>query len=58
MTGTTLAPPGSGRGLLDVWRNRYLLQLIVRKEVQVRYRGSILGILWSYIKPAIQFVVF
>ncbi len=39
-------------------RNRYLLSLIVRKEVQVRYRGSILGILWSYIKPAAQFVVF
>lgn len=55
---TTLSAPGSGRGLLDVWRNRYLLSLIVRKEVQVRYRGSVLGIVWSYIKPAIQFVVF
>ena len=53
-----LVPPGQGRGLLDVVRNRYLLSLIVRKEVQVRYRGSVLGILWSYIKPAIQFVVF
>lgn len=58
MTGTTLAPPGKGRGLSDVWRNSYLLRLIVRKEVQVRYRGSVLGIVWSYIKPAIQFVVF
>ena len=58
MTGTTLAPPGRGRGLVDVWPNRYLLRLIVQKEVQVRYRGSVLGIVWSYIKPAIQFVVF
>ncbi|MDO5533110.1 MAG: ABC transporter permease [Propionibacteriaceae bacterium] len=58
MSTDALAPPGQGRGLLDVWRNRYLLRLIVRKEVQVRYRGSVLGILWSYIKPAIQFVVF
>lgn len=53
-----LAPPQSGLGLLDVFRNRYLLRLLVRKEVQVRYRGSVLGILWSYIKPAAQFVVF
>lgn len=58
MTTGVLAPPGKGRGLLDVWRNRYLLRLIVRKEVQVRYRGSVLGIVWSYIKPAIQFAVF
>lgn len=54
----TLAAPGRGRGLRDVLRNWYLLRLIVRKEVQVRYRGSVLGIVWSYIKPAVQFVVF
>lgn len=53
-----LSPPGRGRGLVDVLDHRYLLSLIVRKEVQVRYRGSVLGILWSYIKPAVQFVVF
>ena len=53
-----LSPPGRGRGLVDVLDHRYLLSLIVRKEVQVRYRGSVLGILWSYIKPAIQFLVF
>ena len=57
MVGDFVAP-GSGRGLRDVLRDRYLLKLIVRKEVQVRYRGSVLGILWSYIKPAAQFVVF
>lgn len=58
MAATELAAPGQGRGLLDVLANRYLLRLIVRKEVQVRYRGSVLGILWSYIKPAVQFGVF
>lgn len=58
MSSTDLVAPGRGRGLLDVFANRYLLRLIVRKEVQVRYRGSVLGILWSYIKPAVQFVVF
>ena len=55
---TGLVAPGRGRGLLDVHRNRYLLSLITRKEIQVRYRGSVLGILWSYIKPAMQFAVF
>jgi ABC-2 type transport system permease protein len=50
--------PGRSTGLLDVFRRRYLLSLLVRKEVQVRYRGSVLGWLWSYVKPTAQFVVF
>lgn len=53
-----LSPPGRGRGLRDVFHNRYLLKLLVDKEIQVRYRGSVLGILWSYIKPGVQFGVF
>jgi ABC-2 type transport system permease protein len=54
----TLVAPGASRGLFDVFRRRYLLSLIVRKEVQIRYRGSIFGWLWSYVKPLVQFVVF
>lgn len=50
--------PGKGRGLVDVLQNRYLLKLLVNKEIQVRYRGSVLGIVWSYIKPGVQFLVF
>lgn len=54
----TLQPPGRGQGLLSVFRHRYLLSLLVRKEVQIRYRGSALGWVWSYVKPLVQFVVF
>lgn len=50
--------PGHGAGLVDVFERRYLLSLLVRKEVRVRYRGSILGWLWSYVKPLTQFAVF
>nr|WP_237195427.1 ABC transporter permease [Rothia nasimurium] len=53
-----LVAPGKGRGLRDVFANRFLLKLLVDKEIQVRYRGSVLGILWSYIKPGVQFAVF
>ncbi|QEW00642.1 ABC transporter permease [Microbacterium caowuchunii] len=53
-----LEAPGRNVGLLDVFRRRYLLSLIVRKEVQIRYRGSVLGWLWSYVKPLVQFAVF
>jgi ABC-2 type transport system permease protein len=50
--------PGSGQGLRDVLRSRFLLKLLVQKELRVRYRGSVLGLLWSYVKPGVQFIVF
>ncbi len=53
-----LEQPGKGLGLLDVFRHRYLLTLLVRKETQLRYRGSLLGWAWSYVKPAAQFAIF
>ncbi|SDQ09735.1 ABC transporter permease [Quadrisphaera sp. DSM 44207] len=61
MTAVASAPavvPGHGAGLLDVVRRRYLLQLLVRKELRVRYHGSVLGLAWSYVKPGVQYVVY
>lgn len=56
--GDQLIKPGSGRGLLDVYGDRFLLKLLVRKEIKVRYRGSVLGLLWSYVKPLVQFLIY
>lgn len=53
-----LAPVGRGGGLVAVARRRYLLELLVRKELRVRYRSSVLGLGWSYVKPAVQFGVY
>ncbi|MCR2801730.1 ABC transporter permease [Microbacterium sp. zg-Y818] len=50
--------PGRGRGILDVFRKRYLLRLLVRKGTATRYRNSVLGWTWSYVKPASQFVIY
>lgn len=57
-TGSVLTEPGRSGSLVEVFRRRYLLSLVVRKEVGIRYRGSALGWLWSYVKPLVQFVVF
>ncbi|SDL89367.1 ABC-2 type transport system permease protein [Arthrobacter sp. ov407] len=59
--GTVVSPlstPGEGGGLRDVFRDWFLLKLLVRKEIKVRYRGSVLGLLWSYVKPLMQFLVY
>lgn len=50
--------PGQGKGLLEVFRWRYLLRLLVRKETATRYRNSVLGWVWSYVRPAAQFIIF
>ncbi|MEL5992064.1 ABC transporter permease [Microbacterium phosphatis] len=50
--------PGASRGLLDVIRWRYLLRLLVRTGVTTRYRNSVMGWTWSYVRPAVQFLVF
>ena len=53
-----LAPPSSNGGLLDVFRRRYLLRLLVKRELSARYQGSFLGLLWSYINPLSQFFIY
>ncbi|MFT4300075.1 MAG: ABC transporter permease [Aeromicrobium sp.] len=53
-----MVDPGRGHGLVDVLRHGYLLRLLTRKDVQVRYRGSVLGWIWSFVKPAALFTVY
>jgi len=53
-----LVSPFAGGGLLDVFRRRYLLRLLVQKEVRSRYQGSVLGLLWSYIQPMVRFCMY
>lgn len=53
-----LENPGRVGGLVDVFRRRYLLKLLVRKELRVRYQGSAVGLAWSYVKPAVRFAMY
>ena len=53
-----LQNPRTARGLRFVFKQRYLLWLLVRKEVKVRYQGSLLGLAWSYIQPIVRFLVY
>ncbi|MER7796944.1 ABC transporter permease [Microbacterium sp. NPDC096154] len=50
--------PGRGNGILDVFRWRYLLSVLIRKGTATRYRNSVLGWVWSYVKPGMQFVIY
>lgn len=53
-----LVAPSATTGLLGVFQNRYLLRLLVRREISARYQGSVLGLIWSYINPLSQFLIY
>ncbi|VXB11163.1 ABC transporter permease [Nocardioides sp. AX2bis] len=53
-----LRPPSDTTGLMEVFRRRYLLRLLVKREISARYQGSFLGLLWSYINPLSQFLIY
>ncbi len=53
-----LVPPSASNGLIGVFSRRYLLRLLVRREISARYQGSFLGLLWSYINPLSQFFIY
>lgn len=53
-----LVSPAATSGLLEVFRRRYLLKLLVKREISARYQGSFLGLVWSYINPLSQFFIF
>ncbi|MDQ1439345.1 MAG: type transport system permease protein [Acidimicrobiaceae bacterium] len=44
--------------MADIWRYRELLVGLVRKELKVKYKNSILGFVWSMLNPALYLVVF
>ncbi|CAN5434896.1 ABC transporter permease [soil metagenome] len=42
----------------EILSRRELLNLLVRRDLQARYRDSFLGFLWTVIRPIIQFLMY
>lgn len=53
-----LVDPSPRGGILEVFQQRYLLRLIVQRQLAQMYAASVLGLLWSYIQPAMRFGVY
>jgi lipopolysaccharide transport system permease protein len=43
---------------LDLWRYRDLLQVLVWRDVSVRYKQTVIGAAWALIRPFLTMVVF
>jgi ABC-2 type transport system permease protein len=47
-----------GRRIAEIWRSRELLIYLVRTEIRVKYKNSVLGLVWSMISPAMTLAIF
>ena len=50
--------PNPVRRLINVWEYRELLGNLVRKELKVKYKNSVLGFVWTLLNPTLYLVVF
>ena len=44
--------------LRSLWRNRQLIAQMTKREVVGRYRGSVLGIAWSFFNPLLMLTIY
>ncbi len=49
---------GFGTTVREVYQYRELLGQLVRKELKVKYKDSVLGFLWTFIRPLLQLFVY
>ena len=46
------------QSLKELWDYREMLGSLVKKDLKTRYKGSILGFLWTFINPLLQLLVY
>lgn len=56
--GRGVAALGPFSWLRSAWHSRVLILRLTRREIESRYRGSFLGILWSFVVPIMLLAVY
>ena len=51
-------PPGLIEDLMEMWRYRDVLWMLVVRDIKVRYRQAVIGAAWAVIQPALATLVF
>jgi lipopolysaccharide transport system permease protein len=49
---------GLSLGLDDLWHYRYLLHMLILRDVSVRYKQTLIGVGWAIIQPLLNTAVF
>src|SRR5215212_2672672 len=42
----------------SLWRNRQLIWQMARRDISSRYRGSLIGLTWSFFNPVLMLIVY
>lgn len=51
-------PPRIVDSLKEIWQRRELLLILARRDLSVRYKQTLLGILWVVLQPALTMLIF
>jgi lipopolysaccharide transport system permease protein len=51
-------PTSISEMLASFWRNRELIWQMTRREVVGRYKGSVIGLAWSFLNPVFMLVIY
>jgi lipopolysaccharide transport system permease protein len=52
------APLGPASLMMGLWRNRQLISQMTRREVLGRYKGSAMGLAWSFVQPLFMLSIY
>src|SRR5712671_4218245 len=44
--------------LSDIWANRELVLVLARREISIRYRQTVIGLLWVVLQPLVTTAIF
>ncbi len=42
----------------DIWQHRYVLGQLIKRDVLLRYRGAMFGVLWMFLSPLFMLAIF
>ena len=42
----------------SLWHNRFLVKTLVEREVAMRYRGAMFGLIWSFLNPIFMLAIY
>lgn len=42
----------------NLWRHRELIMVLTKREISARYRGSVMGLAWSFLNPLLMLVIY
>lgn len=52
------APTSLGSIFASVWRNKSLIRQMTKRDVVGRYKGSVMGVLWSFVNPIFLLITY